>query len=91
MGRRLGYDVSNGLYRGRKNEVGFDGLWKSQDGTYIIMESKTSDDYSISIESVIGYRDKLLILNSRVHFVTTFNPLAVMEWYPKESTHSFAA
>lgn len=63
MGRRLGYDVSNGLYRGRKNEVGFDGLWKSQDGTYIIMESKTSDDYSISIESVIGYRDKLLIEN----------------------------
>ena len=61
MGRRLGYNVENGLYRGKKNEIGFDGLWKAADGSYIIMESKTSDDYSISIESVIGYRDNLII------------------------------
>ena len=61
MGRRLGYDVEFGLYRGRKHEVGFDGLWKSKDGYYIVMESKTSDDYSISVESVIGYRDRLVI------------------------------
>ena len=61
MGCRLGYDVENGLYRGRKNEVGFDGLWKSKNGEFIIMESKTSDDYSISMEAVIGYRDKLVI------------------------------
>ena len=61
MGRRLGYEVENGLYRGKKNEIGFDGLWKAADGSYIIMESKTSDDYSISIESVIGYRDSLII------------------------------
>lgn len=61
MGRRLGYDVEFGLYRGRKNEIGFDGLWKSDDGYYIVMESKTSDDYSISVESVIGYRDQLVI------------------------------
>ena len=60
MGRRLGYAVENGLYRGKKNEIGFDGLWKAADGSYIIMESKTSDDYSISIESVIGYRDNLI-------------------------------
>ena len=61
MGRRLGYNVENGLYRGKKNEIGFDGLWRASDGSYIIMESKTSDDYSISIESVIGYRDNLII------------------------------
>ena len=61
MGRRLGYEVENGLYRGKKNEIGFDGLWKAADGSYIIKESKTSDDYSISIESVIGYRDSLII------------------------------
>lgn len=61
MGRRLGYEIVNGLYRGRKNEVGFDGLWKGKDGQCIIMESKTSDDYSISMEAVIGYRDRLVI------------------------------
>lgn len=61
MGRRLGYKVENGLYRGRKNEIGFDGLWKAEDSSHIIMESKTSDDYAISIDAVIGYRDKLII------------------------------
>lgn len=61
MGRRLGYNVQHGLYRGKKNEIGFDGLWKSDDGYFIVMESKTSDDYSISVESVIGYRDQLVV------------------------------
>ena len=63
MGTRLGYHVEHGLYRGKKNEVGFDGLWKADDGSCIIMESKTSDDYSIAIESVTGYRDKLIAEN----------------------------
>lgn len=61
MGRRLGYKVENGLYKGRINEIGFDGLWKSNNGKYIIMESKTSDDYSIAMQSITGYRDKLII------------------------------
>lgn len=61
MGSRLGYEIEHGLYRGRKNEIGFDGLWKSNNGEYIIMESKTSDDYSLSIEAVVGYRDQLVI------------------------------
>lgn len=60
MGRRLGFEVINGLYRGKKNDVGYDGLWRSKDGHCIIMESKTSDDYSISMEAVIGYRDQLV-------------------------------
>ena len=61
MGSRLGYEIEYGLYRGRKNEIGFDGLWKSNNGEYIVMESKTSDDYSLSVEAVIGYRDQLVI------------------------------
>jgi len=60
MGRRLGYNVENGLYRGKKNEVGFDGLWQAKDGSYIIMESKVSGDYAFIPETVIGYRDKLI-------------------------------
>lgn len=60
MGRRLGYTVEHGLYRGKTNAIGFDGYWKTDDGYNIIVESKTNDDYSISIDSVIGYRDQLL-------------------------------
>ena len=37
MGSRLGYEIEYGLYRGRKNEIGFDGLWKSNNGEYIVM------------------------------------------------------
>ena len=61
IGRRLGYTVKNGVYRGKRNGNGFDGLWYCPDGTRIIMECKTSDDYSVSISSVTGYRDKLIL------------------------------
>ena len=60
MGRRLGCKVENGLYRGRKNEVGFDGLWTNDAGECLIVEVKTSDDYAISVESVTGYRDRII-------------------------------
>jgi hypothetical protein len=30
LGRRLDFDVENGLYQGKKTAVGFDGIWRSQ-------------------------------------------------------------
>lgn len=61
IGRRLGYTVTNGLYRGKRNdENGFDGLWKAPDGTYIVMESKTSDAYSINLDALAGYKEELI-------------------------------
>lgn len=61
MGSRLGYRVTNGLYRGkRNNENGFDGLWRCPDGSCIIMESKTSDAYTLDLEAIVGYREELI-------------------------------
>lgn len=61
MGRRLGFKVTNGLYKGTKgDENGLDGLWESVDGTFIVMESKTTDVYSLDIKVVESYRDKLI-------------------------------
>lgn len=61
MGSRLGYRVTNGLYRGkRNNENGFDGLWRCPDGSCIIMESKTSDAYTLHLEAIVGYREELI-------------------------------
>ena len=60
MGRRLGYEVENGLYHGKKSEVGFDGLWEAKDGSYIIMESKVFSDYALILEIAIEYRNKLI-------------------------------
>lgn len=61
IGRRLGYKVTNGLYRGKRNdENGYDGLWECPDGSHIIMESKTSDAYSLNLDALEGYREELI-------------------------------
>jgi hypothetical protein len=59
VGRRLGFKVQNGLYRGKINEIGNDGLWKSDDGSSIILETKTTDAYTINLDTLADYRKKL--------------------------------
>src|SRR5699024_1856713 len=41
IGKRLGFNVINGRYRGNRNDIGFDGLWESNDGFSMIVEVKT--------------------------------------------------
>ena len=43
IGRRLGFDVSHGRYRGAVGHLGFDGLWRSPDKHALIVEVKTTD------------------------------------------------
>jgi hypothetical protein len=43
LGRRLDFDVENGLYQGTKAAVGFDGIWHSQ----------TDPDYSEHFEGCL--------------------------------------
>jgi hypothetical protein len=59
LGRRLDYRVENGLYQGRVNQIGYDGIW-SDPHAAIIVEVKTTDAYRISLDTVIGYRDRLI-------------------------------
>jgi hypothetical protein len=59
LGRRLEYQVSNGIYQGTVKATGFDGLWISPEGHTIIVEVKTTDAYRISLETIVGYRNKL--------------------------------
>lgn len=58
LGRRLGYEVENGLYGGRVNKSGQDGIWLDRDIGSIILEAKTSDTYMISLDKLIEYRNK---------------------------------
>ena len=60
IGRRLGYSVADGRYRGTANEVGFDGLWKFPDGHTVVVEVKTTDTYRIELETLANYRRKLI-------------------------------
>jgi len=58
IGRRLGFSVENGRYQGVRNEIGFDGIWTA-DQESIVVEVKTTDAYSIKLDTVMGYRDRL--------------------------------
>ncbi len=61
IGSRLGYRVTSGQYQGkRNNENGFDVLWRCPDGSCIIMESKTSDAYTLDLDAIVGYREELI-------------------------------
>ncbi len=60
LGRRLGYKVEYGLYRGKTNAINFDGVWKEPSGPQIIIEVKTSDAYRINLDTVADYRECLI-------------------------------
>jgi hypothetical protein len=60
LGRMLGFEVTFGRYKGVQGEIGFDGLWKSPSGLYIVVEVKTTDAYSVKTSTLIGYIDGLI-------------------------------
>jgi hypothetical protein len=59
VGRRLGFAVENGLYRGKVNDIGHDGLWRSDDKSAILLEVKTTDTYTIDLDTLADYRKAL--------------------------------
>ena len=59
-GRRLGFQVTDGRYRGTQNHIGFDGLWCSPGRDQIVVEVKTTDAYRIDLETIAGYRRALI-------------------------------
>jgi len=59
VGRRLGFEAENGLYRGKVNDIGHDGLWRSDDDSAIILEVKTTDTYTIDLDTLANYRKAL--------------------------------
>lgn len=60
LGRRLDYTVTNGRYQGTINAVGYDGIWNSPEAHTIVAEVKTTDAYRISLDTLAGYRQKLV-------------------------------
>lgn len=60
IGIRLGYKCEYGLYRGRKNQIGFDGIWTTRDGHQFLIEVKTTDTYRINLDTIAAYRRKLI-------------------------------
>jgi hypothetical protein len=63
IGKRLGFTVEHGLYRGKQNDIGFDGIWKSKEGHSLVLEVKTTDAYRINLDIIAAYRTKLIEVN----------------------------
>lgn len=59
LGRRLDYQVTNGRYQGSQNAIGNDGLWLSPEEHHVLVEVKTTDAYSISLDTIAKYRSSL--------------------------------
>lgn len=60
LGRRLGFKVTPGRYRGVKGEVGNDGLWLADDKFALLVEVKTTDVYRVNLDTIARYRESLI-------------------------------
>lgn len=60
VGRRLGYEVEPGYYRGRVATGNQDALWSAPDGWKLIVEIKTTSAYQIHLSTIAGYRERML-------------------------------
>lgn len=63
IGTRLGFTIEHGLYRGKQNDVGFDGIWTSSEGHSLVLEVKTTDAYRINLDTIAEYRKRLIEQN----------------------------
>ncbi|MDR1510220.1 MAG: hypothetical protein LBS53_11340 [Synergistaceae bacterium] len=63
IGIRLGFEIEYGLYRGRQNSIGFDGIWTSEENYSIVVEVKTTDVYRINLDVIAEYRNQLIEKN----------------------------
>lgn len=60
IGKRLGFAVEPGYYRGSINRIGFDGIWQAKDGYCFIIEVKTTDAFNLDLSIPADYRKRLI-------------------------------
>jgi hypothetical protein len=58
IGRRLGFTAENGRYQGVRNDIGYDGIW-SVGSDSLVIEVKTTNAYTIKLDVIATYRDRL--------------------------------
>ena len=60
IGRRLGFSIEDGFYRGGGKKIGFDGVWRDKYGYAFVIEVKTTDAYQINLDVQANYRQRLI-------------------------------
>jgi hypothetical protein len=58
-GRLMGFNVVFGRYAGVTNDIGFDGIWTTEDFS-IVVEVKTTDAFTIKTATLLGYIHSLI-------------------------------
>lgn len=94
IGRRLDFNVTNGVYQGRKGVTGYDGIWQDGSGRDLVVEVKTTDTYSISLDQVERYRQELIQAEriseaSSVLFVVGRDDTGALEAQIRGSRHAW--
>lgn len=94
IGRRLDFAVTNGVYQGRPNLNGFDGVWRDGSGADLVVEVKTTDTYSISLDTIDRYRRDLtdsgaIAPGSAVLFVVGRDDTGALEAQIRGSRHAW--
>ena len=59
FGRRLEFQVEAGLYQGTRNAVGFDGIWRADGEPDLVIEVKTTDSFTVDLETHARYKERL--------------------------------
>ena len=59
VGKRLGFKVEHGRYAGTKKELGWDGIWKAKDKTFVI-EVKTTDAYALRLSQINKFKSEII-------------------------------
>jgi len=60
LGHFLEFEVKFGRYQGVQGQIGFDGLWRSPSGFYIVVEVKTTEVYAIKTATLMNYIDQAI-------------------------------
>ncbi|MDW9957991.1 hypothetical protein GOB20_09145 [Sinorhizobium meliloti] len=94
IGRRLDFNVTNGVYQGRKGVTGYDGIWQDGSGIDLVVEVKTTDTYTISLDNVERYRQELVQAGriseaSSVLFVVGRDDTGALEAQIRGSRHAW--
>lgn len=77
IGKRLGFEVSYGLYQGKPGQVGYDGLWSSVLGKHIVVDTKTTGAYTIDPGQIMGYIDQIVAGQEEIIATNTFGLFVV--------------
>lgn len=94
IGRRLDYVVDNGVYAGRPGTIGYDGIWRDGSGAALIVEVKTTDAYSIPLDTIDRYRRRIVSESlaedvSSVLFVVGRDDTGALEAQIRGSPHAW--